>query len=96
MSASYESLSPNGHSSMITRIFQKIKSWVQATFQIKSTEMTYPTYKNLTTAQKEDGTIRFLNEVESENYFYYDDNTKTMWFLEGAVTYDDTTKTLWL
>ena len=59
-------------------------------------EMEYDDYKELTNAEKEDGTIRFLSEVESANYFYYDDSTKTMWFLEGAVTYDDTTKTLWL
>lgn len=29
MPATYESLAPNGHSTMVTRIFQKIKSWVE-------------------------------------------------------------------
>ena len=58
--------------------------------------MTYEDYEQLTTAEKEDGTIRFLTEVEGENYFYYDASTKTFWFLDGTVTYDDNTKTIWL
>ena len=59
-------------------------------------EMTYEDYEQLTTAEKEDGTIRFLTEVDGENYFYYDASTKTFWFLDGTVTYDDNTKTIWL
>ena len=96
MSARYENLSPDGHESMAVRIFQKIKNWVESVFQTKAVKMDWDDYDDLTPAQQADGTIRFLNKVQSVNYYYYDDSTKTLWFADGLSTYDDNTKTLWI
>ena len=95
MSYRYENLSPDGHESMTVRIFQKIKNWVETVFQVKAVTMNWNDYKNLTPAEQADGSIRFLKNVQSYNYYYYDESTKTLWFAEGVTTYDDNTKTFW-
>lgn len=95
MSAIYENLSPNGHESMIVRIFTKIKNWVETVFQVKSVEMTYSQYEQLSQAQKNDGTIRFITEgVPAEMNLWYDANTSTIKFSEGFASYDAQTKTI--
>lgn len=89
MSEIYENLSPNGHESMIVRIFTKIKNWVETVFQVKSVEMTYSQYEQLSQAQKNDGTIRFITEgVPAEMNFWYDAENEAIVFAEGFASYD--------
>lgn len=94
MSASYESLSPNGHSSMITRIFQKIKSWVESVFQVKTVDITYAQYQQLSEAQLNDGTIRCIIDYPSTSPFSYDSTNKAIVIRSGTATYDSTNKAL--
>ena len=95
MSEIYENLSPGGHENMLVRIFTKIKNWVETVFQLKSADMTYSQYEQLSQAQKMDTRIRFLTEgVPAEMNLWYDSTTNTIVFAEGFASYDDETKTI--
>lgn len=92
MSYTYEDLSPNGHQTMIQRIFSKLKGWIESTFQVKSVVMTYSEYMQLTEAEKDDGTIRFLTDCPDIDYMYYDAETEYWIVDEEFVSYDPETE----
>lgn len=58
----YESLSPNGHETMITRIFQKLKGWVESLLNNKADKATTLSGYGITDAKIESGTITLGND----------------------------------
>lgn len=105
MSARYESLSPNGFSTMVTRIFTKIKSITDSKQNtltagdfitinndvISSNQaetITYAAYQQLTTAERNDGTLRCIVDYPSPSPFTYDSTEEAIVISNGAVIYD--------
>lgn len=90
MSSTYENLSPNGHETMITKIFQKIKNLKYA----QAETIAYADYQQLTPDQINEEKIRFCNDYpDGDSRMYYDAETKTLCFAQG-VSYDSETKTV--
>jgi hypothetical protein len=90
MSATYESLSPNGHFNLAKRIFQKVKSLLDGKVQ----DLSYTSFEALPTATKNNGTIWAVYDAPDEPVrCQYNSVTKTLYFNWGAM-YDSETNTL--
>ena len=56
--------------------------------------MTYAQYQALSTAQKNDGTIRCITDYPSTTPYSYDPTNKAIVIMSGTVTYDSQNKAL--
>ena len=71
MSASMETMPPNGHESFLVKIFQKLKT----TFT-RAEEIAYADYQQLTPQQVQEDIVRFCDDYPIDNNgIWFDPNT---------------------